>query len=97
MFFGAFTITSVDYRVRNGFREAAKQSYFLNGSAIKRGGGKKRLPLRRRKIFFFLNIFLLKTKRGWVHCLFNKERTFFIFAASLFVFVSEVEVFCIKS
>ena len=77
MFFGAFTITSVDYRVRNGFREAAKQSYFLNGSAIKRGGGGgvKGLPLRRRKIFF-LNIFLLKTKGGWVHCLFNKERTF---------------------
>ena len=33
-----------------GGREAAKRSYFLNGSAIKGGLGLKRLALRRKKI-----------------------------------------------
>ena len=39
-----------------GVREAAKKPYFLNGSAIKRGGGKA-LAIKKKKLFlrrFFL-------------------------------------------
>ena len=50
-------------------REAAKikMGYFLNGSAIKKGGGGKGLAIKKKKLFYkflfyLLNIFLTSMK-----------------------------------